>query len=228
MHSKLIGALSIGILIGVILGIVASRTARAPGSPQDVIRQGVAGSPAGASLDGDSGSVAMIAGGEPDSPVDTAAEESKLVEIVRAIHQAVEAGDLSALHQYGSAGLEGFVGDRVTAKEFVEEFNRRYLPAGRVRVQANEISAHVVGRVGWTASDETWTLEANSAAPQTIRVLSTIVFLREDGQWRMAHVHQSPAQQLMADAVPPPHAAAPAAPPAAPAAPQPLISRHGG
>jgi ketosteroid isomerase-like protein len=201
MHGKLLGALSLGILIGVILGIIASRTARAPGDAGELVplttgaQQGSLAAPAPTTAQ-PAGSVALDSPPLLEGRQGGGSAEAELVEIVHRINRAVEQGRLEVLREYGSPGMEGFLGRRVTAEQFAAEFDRRYLPPGRVKIAEVDVQARVVGDVGWTKAEEVWTIEPASANPQQVRMLTTIIFQRMGGRWRMVHVHQSPFQTV--------------------------------
>lgn len=126
---------------------------------------------------------------------DDLAESPELVERLYAVYTAMESGDPAAVESlYSLAAGTVFVG--TDEQEFWTDSAahnadvRPYWRPGSVAITPGEITASVIGDVGFTVDRPTFTV-----GDQTLQLRITLVWHREsDGAWRVVHSHASMGQ----------------------------------
>jgi ketosteroid isomerase-like protein len=122
-------------------------------------------------------------------------QSDELRDLTLRFYEAVNAGDLSFVERHVSR-QEGAVFVGTDPNDWWEGYEA-LLEAMRAQEEAIEgdgpqivpkqIQAYREGRVGWVIDRDTFQLPDGKEVP----FRSTILFLREDGEWKFVHAHAS-------------------------------------
>jgi ketosteroid isomerase-like protein len=109
------------------------------------------------------------------------------------LYESMTSGDLNAIvslfsHQSGVLAIGSDPNEWWAGYDTIERvFKVQFQQTGKVQVKAGELHAFAEGTVGWVASRPTMRLPNG----QEIQFRETMVFHKEDGEWRIVHFHDS-------------------------------------
>ena len=136
-------------------------------------------------------------------PAASSSEDSQLspatrdaAAVVDAFHQALHAGDRSAAAALIAA--DALIYESGGVERSKAEYASHHLPADSAFAAATtravgRRSGHAVGDLAWIATEAT-TTGTYRGRPINSRSTETMILRREDGAWRIAHIHWSSAK----------------------------------